>query len=172
MSNFLIVTLAQTIAQFGNFGLQSSNTYLVARNHAFAPPLLANSLWVSLLVGGGGAALLIVVLGTTGRGTVDATFWFVGLLAPATLFFMLGSNLLVGLKRFAAFNTFQLAGTFSVLVGLIVAAAFGAGPAGFLAASGLAWGMVSCLLLMRSAGRSAVACLSIERSSMKASDTP
>src|SRR6266849_2025450 len=101
---FLIVTLAQTIAQFGNFGIQSSNTYLVARNRALAAPLLANSLWLSLLGGGGGSALLIVALRTTGRVSVDAAFWFVGLLAPATLFFLLGSNLLVGMKRIGSFN--------------------------------------------------------------------
>src|ERR1700722_20674911 len=105
---FLIVTWAQAIAQFGNFGLQSSNTYFVARNRALAAPLLANSVWLSLLVGGGGSALLVLVLRLTGRASVGAAFWFVGLLAPATLFFMLGSNLLVGMKRIGTFNTFQL----------------------------------------------------------------
>ena len=144
---FLIVTLAQTIAQFGNFGLQSSNTYLVARDRALAAPLLANSLWLSLLVGGGGSALLIAVLKTTGRVSVDPTFWFVGLLAPATLFFMLGSNLLVGMRRISSFNTFQLSSSFGVLLCIIGAASAGAGPIGFLAASALAWTIVSCFLL-------------------------
>jgi O-antigen/teichoic acid export membrane protein len=145
---FLIVTFAQTIAQFGNFGLQSSNTYLVARDRALAAPLLANSLWVSMLVGGGGSALLIVALRATGRVSVDAMFWFVGVLAPATLFFMLGSNLLIGMNRIATFNAFQLWSSYGALVCLIAAAAFGAGPTGFLAASALAWAMVSCVLLV------------------------
>jgi antigen flippase len=144
---FLIVTLAQTVAQFGNFGFQSSNTYFVARNRALAAPLLANSLWLSLLVGGGGSALVIVALRAAGRGSVDAALWFVALLAPAALFYMLGSNLLVGMRRIGTFNTFQLASSYGVLVCLIAAAALGAGPAGFLAASTLAWTVVSCVLL-------------------------
>jgi O-antigen/teichoic acid export membrane protein len=145
---FLIVTLAQTIAQFGTCGLQSSNTYLVARNRALAAPLLANSLWLSLLVGGGGSALVIFALRRTGLVVVDATFWFVGLLAPATLFFMLGSNLLVGMRRIGSFNTFQLGSSYGVLLCVTGAAAVGAGPNGFLAASALAWTSVSWVLLL------------------------
>ena len=144
---FLIVTWAQTIAQFGTFGLQSSNTYYVARDRALAAPLLANSLWLSLLIGGGGSALLVLALRLTGRVLVDGTFWFIGALAPATLFFLLGSNLLVGMKRIRTFNMFQLGSSYLVLFCLIAAAAAGAGPAGFLAASALAWAIVSCILL-------------------------
>src|SRR5437763_17124117 len=39
---FLVYTLAQTLAQFGNLGLHSSNTYLVARTRSLGGALLAN----------------------------------------------------------------------------------------------------------------------------------
>jgi O-antigen/teichoic acid export membrane protein len=144
---FLIVTLAQTVAQFGTFGLQSSNTYYVARNKALAGPLLANSLWISLVVGGAGSALVILALKLTGRVAGDAILWTVCLLAPATLFFMLGSNLLVGMKRIATFNAFQLGSSYVVLLCLIGAAVVGADATGFLGASALAWALVSFVLL-------------------------
>ncbi len=70
------------------------------------------------------------------------------MLAPATLFYLLGVNLLVGLKRIATFNTFQLASNYVVLLCLIGAAIAGAGPSGFLAASALGWTVVSCSLLL------------------------
>jgi O-antigen/teichoic acid export membrane protein len=141
---FFVVTVAQTLAQFGSFGLQSSNTYLVARDRSLAPSLVANSLWVSLAVGivGGAAAIVLAGSGPATRSLA----WMAAALAPATLFFMLGSNLLVGVKRFAAFNGFQLAGNYGVLLGIGAAAAAGAGPFGFLAASVVGWTLASAAL--------------------------
>ncbi len=144
---FVVVTLAQTLAQFGNFGLQSSNTYFVARNRSLVGPLLANSFWIALAAGGLGSVLVILGLKGFSGAAADSRIWFVAVLAPATLFYMLGTNLLVGLKRIATFNTFQLCSNYGVLLCLIAAAALGAGPGGFLAASALGWTAVSVGLL-------------------------
>lgn len=145
---FLVYTLAQTLAQFGNVGLHSSNTFLVARDRSLAGALLANSLWVSLAAGTLGTALVFAVLRATGGALAGDGIWFVAALAPATLFYLLGVNLLVGLKRIASYNTFQLASNYVVLLCLIVAALLGAGPAGFLAACATGWILVSgCLAI-------------------------
>lgn len=145
---FLVVTLAQTLAQFGNFGLQSSNTYFVARDRSLAGALLANSLATAIVAGGVGSLVVILVLKAAGGASADSRLWFAAVLAPATLFYMLGTNLLVGLKRIGAFNVFQLGSNYGVLLCLVGAAALGAGSAGFLAASAFAWTVVSLCLLM------------------------
>jgi O-antigen/teichoic acid export membrane protein len=139
---FLVVTLAQMLAQFGNLGLQSSNTYLVARDRSLLAPLLVNSFWISVVVGGLGSAAVIML----GFGATGGYIWFAAVLAPATLFYMLGTNLLVGLKRIGAFNMFQLASNYGVLLCLACAAAFGAGPSGFVAASAGGWVVVALVL--------------------------
>ena len=145
---FLVYTLGQTLAQFGNFGLQSSNTYLVARDRSLAGALLANSLWTALIAGGAGSVIVILLLKTNSVSWAVSGLWFAAVLAPTTLFYLLGVNLLVGLRRIAAFNKFQLASNYGVLLCLIGAAIAGAGPSGFLAASALGWTVVSCGLLV------------------------
>src|SRR5439155_489123 len=145
---FLIVTLAQTLAQFGNFGLQSSNTYFVARDRSLRGPLLANSIWIAVGVGGVGSLIVILALEMMGAASGGGRLWFAALLAPATLFFMFGTNLLVGLKRIGTYNKFQLGSNYGVLLCLVVAAALGAGPRGFVAASTLGWTAVSVALLV------------------------
>ena len=59
--------------------------------------------------GGLGSAAVILL----GHGAVSGRIWLAAILAPATLFFMLGTNLLVGLKRITAFNAFFAANLFS-----------------------------------------------------------
>jgi O-antigen/teichoic acid export membrane protein len=143
---FMAVTLAQSFAQFGNLGLQSSNTYVVARRPELAGLLVANSLWLAVLAGGAGSAVLLAVLGAIGSAP-DPHVWWVVVLAPATLFYMLGTNLLVGLGRTGAFNVIQVAGNYFVLACLCLAAVAGAGPGGFIAASACGWLAVAVALL-------------------------
>lgn len=144
---FLVYTLAQTLAQFGNLGLHSSNTYLVAQDNALAGALLANSLWTALIAGGLGSSIVVLLLRTDGAWAVNG-LWLTTVLTPAILFYLLGANLLVGLRQIATFNKIQLAGSYLVLLCLTVAAIAGAGPAGFLAASAFGWSLMSGVLLL------------------------
>jgi O-antigen/teichoic acid export membrane protein len=144
------VTLAGTIVQLGNLGLHSSNTYLVAGRQALLRPLLANSLWVSIALGvGGGAAAAALLTGADlFPQTPSHAIWFVVALAPPALFFLLGVNLLVGIGRVQLFNAFEAGSSFVALIALSVAAATGAGVAGFLGASAAAWWLVGLGLLL------------------------
>jgi len=81
-------------------------------------------------------------------GGASRRLWFAALLAPATLFYMLGTNLLVGMKRIGTYNWFQFAGNYGVLLCLGVAAAVGAGPTGFAAASAIGWAAVAAALVL------------------------
>jgi O-antigen/teichoic acid export membrane protein len=143
----IAVTFAQMLAQFGNLGLQSSNTYLAARDRNVRAALVTNSMWVAAAAGAVAAAL-IVFADRLGFATADRVLlWFVPVLAAATLFYSLGTSLLVGLKRLRIHNVFQLAGNYAVLGALAVAAALHGGPRGFLAASAIGWTLVSIALL-------------------------
>jgi O-antigen/teichoic acid export membrane protein len=103
---------------------------------------------VAIAAGTLGTAVVVLTLRITGGAMVGGGIWFAAALAPATLFYLLGVNLLVGLKRIASYNAFQLASNYVVLLCLVAAALLGAGPAGFLAACATGWIFVSgCLAI-------------------------
>jgi antigen flippase len=144
---FFIVTLTATIVQFANLGLPVSNAYLAASDRSLARRLVANSLWVSLA---GGLAGAVVAVSVHAAGMLQDTpvtyLWLAAALAPASLFYLLGTNLLVGLERIQAFNAFELLSRTVVLAAIVAAGAAGAGAAGFVGASIAAWS-VSALAL-------------------------
>ena len=154
---FVALTTAQLVAQFGNLGLQSGNTYFVARDRSLFSPLLANSLWISFF----GAPVMGVVLllaslwGTSGTAS-PAVGWFAVALAPLFVFNLLGSGLFVGLNQIKTYSLMQPLSAIIVLPFILVAALLGCGPAGFLTASLLAWtltiGIMVYLLLRQSNG--------------------
>lgn len=154
---FLVVTAALVVVQFASFGLQASNTFKVAQDEALLGPLVANTLWASIVLGIGGALVAAVVLRTTSLGPPGRPdlLWFVVGLTPAMLIFLLGTNLLVGTQRMRTFNLVETVGNI-----LVVAALVGAGVAGgrvgwFLASSCCAWLTTSAALavyLVRTSG--------------------
>jgi O-antigen/teichoic acid export membrane protein len=146
----LVVTLSATAVQLGNLGLHSSNTYVVAQRRDELPVLLANSLWVSLVVGlGGSLALTAAVVGFDLFPQTPAhDLWFTVALVPPSLFFLLGINLLIGIGEVRKFNLFEAGSAFVVLTLLAIAAAGGRGVSGLLAASAAAWWLIGGALLV------------------------
>jgi O-antigen/teichoic acid export membrane protein len=163
------VTLAGTIVQLGNLGLHSSNTYLVAARHSMLRPLLANSVWVSIIlgIGGGVAAAALLTTADLFPQTPSHAIWFVVALAPPALFFLLGTNLLVGVGRVRLFNAFEAGSSFVALIALAVAAGAGAGVAGLLGAGAAAWWAIALALLLVLA-RSAGGRLGFDREALRA----
>jgi antigen flippase len=146
---FLVVTLAGVVAQLGNLGLHSSNTYQVARDHQLLRSLVANSLWASILVGGVLSAAVVAgsyLLDLFG-GPANRTLWFVVLLAPLGLFFLLGQNLLLGLRRAVLFSAIEILSSALLVTLLIVAALLLPIAGGFLAARSVAILISSAVLL-------------------------
>jgi O-antigen/teichoic acid export membrane protein len=74
--------------------------------------------------------------------------WFAVALAPLFVFNFLGSGLLIGLQQMKAYSVTQILSTGVVLPFLLVAAALGAGPAGFLAASAVAWSITIAVMVV------------------------
>ena len=111
-------TLAAFAIQFGNLGLHSSNTYLLAKGYARLSTLAANSLWVSLVGGivlGGVLTLSLLTVGA--MADKWSLLWPVMVMIPSGLYFLLGTNLLVAESRINEYNSFELANRY---VGLAV----------------------------------------------------
>ena len=96
--------------QFGNMGLNTSNTYAVSRNPELLPALLANSLLVSCLIGGAGAslagfffALRPALAPVNGPLVVLSLVWI-----PVGLAQYLTQSLLVGVQETRAYNQIEL----------------------------------------------------------------
>jgi O-antigen/teichoic acid export membrane protein len=124
----LAATVGALGMQFGNLGLQASNTYHVARDRELLAPLLGNSLLVSLVFGGVGALLAWIVFfvwpelaPVRGLLLVLALIWI-----PFGLAFMLLQNLLLGIQEVRLFNKIELASKILavVLVGCVAVSGF------------------------------------------------
>lgn len=105
---FLAITIIGMALQFGALGLHSSNVYLVAANRERFPRLAANSLLISLLIGVGGFPILLFTLP---RFFPSVDLIMAGLIAFAvgpSLYYLLMSNLLLGVGRVKEFNWFEL----------------------------------------------------------------
>lgn len=132
---FLAITTAQLLAQFGNLGLPSANTYFVARDRRLAAPLFANSLWLAFVAVPLGAAAALWLLDPRVFGLTAGMRLTALTLAPLLVFTLLGSALLVGLGQVRAFSAIQALISASGLPFLAVAVWLGAGVRGFLLAT-------------------------------------
>jgi O-antigen/teichoic acid export membrane protein len=114
-------TLSATGVQLGNLGLQSSNTYYVAREPGKLRLLLGNSLVVSAASGGIALVAFLLLRLLPGLAPISGTLLALTLLAiPAGLASLLLQNLLIGTQQIRAYNTIDLATR--VLAVLLVAA--------------------------------------------------
>lgn len=134
---YFAITLAGFVAQFGNLGLHASNTFYVARDPGHFRPMAANSLWIAFLVGGFLAALIGVGVVESGlfHEISPKTVWLALCLAPFSLYFLLGSNLLVGMGKVASYNTFEMVNRLSLLIMMGGAVFLGVDVDGFVLAT-------------------------------------
>lgn len=120
---YYIVTLAAVGMQFASFGIQASNTYLVARKPMLLPQILANSVWIAIL-GGVLAAIGVTLFDyITSDVTQNQVLGLVVLiLTPSLLLFLYLSNLVVALNRPHAFNGLVIFGSAASIAMALVAA--------------------------------------------------
>jgi O-antigen/teichoic acid export membrane protein len=96
--------------QIGNAGLHASNTYAVAKDRSLLPGLLANSIFIAVLLGGAIAVLCLIFLQIVPKiGPTDNLLRAYGLfLIPVGLCYLLLQNLLLGLMAIASYNWIDL----------------------------------------------------------------
>ncbi len=147
---FATITLATIIVQFSILGLQSSNAYLLAQNQRLLRGLLTNSLLVSVVFGTIVAltVTLAVIAGGWKIGATSVCLWLGALMVPARMFFMLGSNLLVGMQRITTFNAVQIVLYVLVLAAVILVSAMHVSVVTFLVVTLIAWTLAATLLLV------------------------
>jgi enterobacterial common antigen flippase len=147
---FYALTVAALVTQFGSLGFASSNTYFVAREPAYLGALAANSAWLSMLVFL--VAGLIVLIVTGPDGAPSLLMLLAVLLGTSSLFFMLFSNLLVGMQRLVAFNLLQIGSNLAVIPALLLAAWLNGSPQALMAASfmaSLAFCVIAAFVLLK-----------------------
>ena len=152
---YLVMTIASMAAQFGNFGLSSSNVFLGARDSSAIGRLVGNTVWVCAVL----SFVTAVVTVTSGSYLAQRfqlsmpMMWMLCLLGPAVLGFTLGSSLLVAEERFLSLNFWQIFNSILSLTLLGAIAAAGAGPGAFLLGTTVA-AVASAAGLLRYALRS------------------
>jgi O-antigen/teichoic acid export membrane protein len=147
---FVAVTFAALIVQFANLGLHSSNTYLLARDQALLAPLLANSVWASLVLGGGVAAFVVIACQVTGWNVgIDTDYlWLGAAIVPPRMFYIFGTSLLVGLNQIRAFNLMQIGSSLAVFCALSVIGVLGGSAGAFLVMTLVTWTFMAIALLI------------------------
>lgn len=147
---FVALTFGTLVVQLMNMGLASSNVFFLSKDSNLLVPLIANSVWLSLLLGGGIGAMTLVGLQWSGFDLgIDALCLWLGVAMTAPrMFFMLGTYLLVGLHRIGEVNLLQVASNLLVLVFLAVGIAAGAEATGLLLLNWVAWLITATLLLV------------------------
>lgn len=139
---FFVTTLSLLITQFAHLGLASSNTWLVAKQPELLRKLTINSFWIALLTGFFISAVIILL--TSEKNTGLSTLL---LLAPASIFFLLGSNLLVGMDKITRFNQFQAIGNMGIVCLMVISGYCGFQAGGFLLLNALGWTCIALVLL-------------------------
>jgi O-antigen/teichoic acid export membrane protein len=111
--------------QFGNFGLQTSNTYYVSKDRSLLPRLVGNTVAISSVAALGSAlawllfALWPALAPVRGLLLVLSLAWI-----PIGLSFMLFRNLLLGLQEVRAYNLIELVARLGglALIGIVITA--------------------------------------------------
>jgi O-antigen/teichoic acid export membrane protein len=107
--------------QLGTLGLNSTNSYLLAKDRTLLPPLLANSLLASFLVGGAGAVVLGGVMDFSAQAPIHGRLlWLAVLRIPFGIAYLLVVNLFMGLLEVRLYNTIELVNK-TLVTALIVA---------------------------------------------------
>ena len=112
------VALSGLGVQFGNLGLNASNTYFVAKDRSLLPQLLGNTLTISLGLAGTGSFITYLVLYGRPQWTPVHGNLLILMLAwvPFGLAYMLLQNLLLGVQEVRAYNTIELVSKLLALV--------------------------------------------------------
>ena len=125
------------LVQFGSIGLQSANPYFIARDPASAARVVANAVWLSLLLGlvlvGAGAGLkALFPAALRGLDWLDVIVVLAGI--PAALASTLLQSVLLAEGRMVAYNGVEITGAVLVFSGLVIGlAVFSIGVLGAIA---------------------------------------
>jgi O-antigen/teichoic acid export membrane protein len=105
--------------QFGNFGFHASNVYFTARDKTLASKIASNSLWFGLTIGlliSAGIICLYRVNSNLFSSIPFALLLITVISIPFKILLLFFQNIFLGLQKILAYNSFELAERFSLLV--------------------------------------------------------
>jgi O-antigen/teichoic acid export membrane protein len=116
---FLFTTIALTIAQFCNLGLQTSNVYAVTKDKALLPKIESNSFFVSYVLTPFIGLIAFIILRFSGVVTSSDPMIVISLLllAASNVYYLIAGNLFVSLDCVYLYNRIHL---FSNLFGAML----------------------------------------------------
>ncbi|NNM60430.1 MAG: oligosaccharide flippase family protein [Legionellales bacterium] len=117
---FYIYSLVTLLTQCCMLGLQTSNTYFVVKQPELLRKLTLNSGWVSAVVGGG-ASLIITGIAYYLNLSSHNEFWFLILLTPLYMFYLLGISLMAGTDKINLLNLAQLLTSILTILAVFIA---------------------------------------------------
>jgi O-antigen/teichoic acid export membrane protein len=143
---FLVLALAQIGAQIGNLGLQSSNTYLIAKRHELLGPLLANSLFVSASVAPAITLVLALVFGWPNAlglesflgGSLGPIALAAAAISPLMVISLYINNIAIGVGRVQLFNGMTIAYSLVAITAASLVSVVGGSTPLFLLATAIA----------------------------------
>ncbi len=137
---FTCITIAGIVAQFGTFGLTTSNTFLASKKSSDTWPLLINSILLSVILFFSLAIAVIVwqVPLSDYFGLTSRLLWCIVILAPSLLLFNLSTCLLIANERYAAFNLCLVSNALLVVLGMLVVVFFSPEPLFFVVVTSVA----------------------------------
>ncbi len=142
---FFITTLTTLVVQLGCLGMQTSNIYLISKSERALGALTSNVIWISIIIGTLSALAIFITFNILHRRVVGIEF--IAILGPATLFYLLGVNLLIAINKVKFFNIFQIGSNIILGLVLLTCGLLGFGIKAFLIATSLLWVMISFLLI-------------------------
>jgi O-antigen/teichoic acid export membrane protein len=139
---FLVLAIAQIGAQVANLGLQSSNTYLIAKRHELIGPIFTNSLLVSVVATPPVTLLIALAAGwpeALGLQVFGASLGPLALvsviIAPILVISLYVNNLAIGVGQVQLFNGMTIGYSAASVVITSIVAVTGASISLFLLAS-------------------------------------
>lgn len=117
---FYIYSLVTLLAQCCMLGLQTSNTYFVVKQPELLSRLTVNSGWISTIVGGG-SALVIALSAYCLNLNAHKELWFLVILTPLYMFYLLGISLMAGSDKINLLNAAQLVMSLLTILAVFIA---------------------------------------------------
>lgn len=140
---FFVTSLSVLLVQICSLGIPSSSTFLVAKNPAVLGKLMINSMWISLILGLGST---VIITGFFHLRHSASEVMLIIMLVPASLFYLFGTNLLIGINKIKVFNLFQISSNLGVGIILLYCGYLGFTAKGFLVGTSLAWLLAAILM--------------------------
>lgn len=142
---FYFITLSMLLTQFSQMGLVSSNTFYISKKPHWYSMILNNTLLLSISLGVMSVVGLFFFSYLFSKQFNSYLIWLF-LLVPGSLFFLLATNILIGMNQVKTYNSIQILSNALVLFIILFLGCFNLKAQSLIAMMSLYWFFVSLSL--------------------------